>query len=328
VATEGRLRLTLIGGYLGSGKTTWLRHQLHEGRFGRVHVVVNEAAEIPVDDLLLGTGDRVSVIPGGCVCCTARDDLLTLLRGLCDRRTGRDGPDARLDQLVLETSGLADPAGIVAAINGDPVLVHHIVIAETVVIVDALHALQQLRHEPLGRRQIEAADRLVLTKIDQADPAALVGLAATLAALNPGAEVSAAVMGTAVALPPTPQGINPDPLGDLPDADPVPVSPVKLHLGDDVDWTAFSVWLSALLHAHGAQIVRVKGVVRTPRGRLLVQAVRNVVQSPEILPGAPAAFDDTIVLIGRGLDPEALRRSLRTFAGLQVSASQNGERAG
>ena len=67
-ATEGRMRLTVLGGYLGSGKTTWLRHQLHEGKFHNAHVIVNEAAETPVDDALLGQSRRLSVLAGGCVC--------------------------------------------------------------------------------------------------------------------------------------------------------------------------------------------------------------------------------------------------------------------
>jgi G3E family GTPase len=88
-------------------------------------------------------------------------------------------------------------------------------------------------------------------------------------------------------------------------------------LGGDVDWTAFTVWLSALLHARGDDVVRVKGVVRTPAGRLLLQTVRKVVQSPEILPEQAEEHgreDDTIVVIGRGYTAEELKCSLRKFA--------------
>jgi G3E family GTPase len=157
---EGRLRLTVLGGYLGSGKTTWLRHQLHAGTFGpNVNVIVNEAAETPVDDALLG---KVTLLAGGCCCCSGRPALISALRALCDDRSREGG--ARFDRIVLETSGLADPAAIVAAIQADPVLVNHILIGETLVAVDALHALAQLASEPLGRRQVGAADRLILTK--------------------------------------------------------------------------------------------------------------------------------------------------------------------
>jgi len=78
--SDGRIRLTILGGYLGSGKTTWLRHQLHHGAFLGAHVIVNEAAQTPVDDALLGGSSRLSVLAGGCACCTGKPELIALLR--------------------------------------------------------------------------------------------------------------------------------------------------------------------------------------------------------------------------------------------------------
>ena len=378
---DRRLRLTVLGGYLGSGKTTWLRHQLHSGSFGgHVHVIVNEAAETPVDDALLGP---VTLLAGGCCCCTGRAALIATLRAICDDRSrtagrtdggtkggtdrltdtrtdshtdsltdghpaGRDdgrsggrtggrtgeplegGRDGRadgpadhrangpqIDRIVLETSGLADPGAIVAAIQGDPVLVNHILLAEIVVAVDALHALSQLATEPLGRRQVGAADRLILTKTDACPPTALGTLRATLAVLNPGAAISAASRGEAVALPPLPPDSRPAPLPPLPEDDARgPIRPTQVQVGSDLDWSAFTLWLSALLHARGDDLVRVKGVLRTPAGRLLLQTVRRVVQSPEILPeSADHGMDNRIVFIGRGYDPADLNRSLHRFLG-------------
>lgn len=318
-ASEGRLRLTVLGGYLGSGKTTWLRHQLHTAAFGRnVHVIVNEAAETPVDDALLG---KVTLLAGGCCCCTGRPALIAALRALCDERSREGG--ARFDRIVLETSGLADPAAIVAAIQADPVLVNHILVGETLVAVDALHALAQLATEPLGRRQIGAADRLILTKTDACAPADLAALRATLGVLNPGAQVSAAVLGETVALPPLPPGTMPAPLPPLPEDDARgPILPTQVEVDPSLDWSAFALWLSALLHARGDDLVRVKGVIRTPAGRLLLQTVRKVVQSPEILPetGDPAQ-DNRIVFIGRGYRPEDLTRSLYHFLGRPLPAA-------
>ena len=83
--SDGRLRLTILGGALGSGKTTWARHQLFAGAFGpRVHVLVNEAAEVPVDDQLLARADGVTVLAGGCACCDGRAALIAPLREVCD----------------------------------------------------------------------------------------------------------------------------------------------------------------------------------------------------------------------------------------------------
>ena len=308
------MRLTLLGGYLGSGKTTWLRHQLHEGRFRDAFVIVNEAAETPVDDALLGQATKLAVLAGGCVCCTAMADLIALLRKLCDARSSTHSGSARLERIVLETSGLADPGPIVAAIRSDPVLVHHLVVSEIIVAVDALHALSQLRSEPLGRRQIEIADHLVVTKVDVAEQGALKQLLATLARLNPGARLSGAAQGTDAPLSDFDDAMA-EKLPDLENAKPLPpIFPTRLFLGETIDWTAFTVWLSALLHARGEDVVRVKGVVRTPAGRLLLQSVRKLVQSPEILPEQEAREDNTIIVIGRGYSADDLRRSLHHFA--------------
>lgn len=316
---EGRLRLTVLGGYLGSGKTTWLRHQLHAGTFGpNVHVIVNEAAETPVDDALLG---KVTLLAGGCCCCMGRPALITALRGLCDDRSREGG--ARFDRIVLETSGLADPTAIIAAIQSDPVLVNHILIGETLVAVDALHAMAQLASEPLGRWQVGAAGQLILTKTDACAPGDLAALLATLAVLNPGAAISAAVLGETVALPPVPPGTVPSALPPLPEEDARGlILPTQIEVDPGLDWSAFALWLSALLHARGDDLVRVKGVLRTPAGRLLLQTVRKVVQSPEILPEtADPGQDNRIVFIGRGYDPKDLTRSLYHFLGRPLPAA-------
>lgn len=321
--TDTRLRLTILGGYLGSGKTTWLRHQLHVGAFGpRVHAVVNEAAEVPVDDTLLVGAAGMTLLAGGCCCCAGRDDMVAALRSLCDARSRLSADQPRLDRIVLETSGLADPGAIVAAIQNDPVLVNHIVVDETIVAVDALHALAQLATEPLGRRQVGAADRLVLTKTDACDAGALAMLRATLALLNGHATLTAAVLGEEVALPPLAPDAAPATLPALSDDDlRGPIVPTQVAIPEGLDWSAFTLWLSALLHARGDDLVRVKGVVSTPAGRLLLQTVRKVVQSPEILPErgdarSGHAIDNHIVFIGRGYRPQDLGRSLHRFLGL------------
>lgn len=310
-APEGRIKLTVVGGFLGSGKSTWLCHQLHVGAFAGAHVIVNEAAETPVDQVLMQGAAGLSTLAGGCACCEGRDRLIALLRELADRRVS----GAAIDRIVLETSGLADPAPIVAAIRNDPVLVHHILVSEVVVTVDALHGLGQLGAEPLGRAQVQLADRLVVTKVDAADTERLRITLATLRALNPTAEQSGAVHGSLAALPDF-EGVAPLALSEVVTGE--PIAAVKLVLGSDIDWTAFALWLSALLHARGDQVLRVKGVVRTPAGRLLLQSVRQTVQSPEILPedGRDGGEDDAVVVIGRGFSQEALRRSLRHFAGV------------
>ena len=316
---DRRMRLMVLGGYLGSGKTTWLRHQLHLGQLGGALIIVNEAAETPIDDALLSRlASAPKVLAGGCACCTGKADLIALLRRICDEQSGRAAGEVRVKQIVLETSGLADPGPIVDAIRSDPVIAHHMLVSEIVVMVDALHALSQLSSEPLGRHQIEIADRLIIAKVDEADEPALARLLATLRTINPGAVLAGSVKGSATALPEF-DGVPPEHLTALPDdAERPPVFPVQLKIDQSIDWIAFTTWLSALLHARGDDVLRVKGVVRTPAGRLLVQSVRRIVQRPEILPALADGSerdDDTIVVIGRGYEADDLRRSLRRFAG-------------
>jgi G3E family GTPase len=312
---DGRMKLTVLGGFLGAGKTTWLRHQLHHGVLRDALVVVNEAGDVPVDNALLTRSSRLAVLAGGCACCDRRDALIALLREVCDARISGA---ATTELIVLETSGFADPGAIVNAIRTDPVLLHHILVGEIVVAVDALHGLDQLRREPLGRRQVEVADKLVVTKVDAVSPQEeLLSLLGTLRSLNPGAVISGASLGNVADLPDfgAEAAVT---LSELSAADAAPIMAATLDIDDSIDWAAFSLWLSALLHARGDDIMRVKGVVRTPAGRLLLQSVRRVVQSPEILPDDGSEHrgkDNSITVIGRGFDPRSLLPSLHRFAG-------------
>jgi len=309
---DGRLRLTILGGYLGSGKTTWLRHQLYEGAFGKAHILINEAAETPVDDTLLASQSAgVTMLSGGCACCTGKDDLVIALQALCDAHSRHKSEDRQTAQIVLETSGLADPAAILDAIQQDSVLVHHIRVAEIIVLVDAMNAEEQLRTEHLGRAQIEAADRIILTKVDTVPDAGLATVVATVRHLNPAARIEAAVKGEPFALPDLP-AVPPYDLPRISDGG-EPIQPTKIDIPDDVDWATFSIWLSALIYARGDDLVRVKGVFDTPAGPLLLQAVRKSVQPPELLPPEAAQRQNQIVFIGRGYKGDDLRRSLDYF---------------
>ena len=310
-AQDTRLRLTILGGYLGSGKTTWLRHQLFEGAYGAAHIIVNEAAETPVDDtLLMAQSSGLTMLAGGCACCTGRADLITALRSLCDARSRRGTEDRLNGQIILETSGLADPAAILDAIREDSILVYHIRVTEIIVLVDALNAADQLRTEHLGRAQIEAADRIIITKADAVPSLTLATVIATARQLNPASIITAAVKGAPFSLETLPDA-PPFALGSI--SDRPPIIPTKVDIGADVDWATFSVWLSALLYARGDDMVRVKGIFKTPAGPVLLQAVRKSVQPPEILPTEAREHQNQIVFIGRGYLGSDLYRSLEYF---------------
>ncbi len=306
---QNRIRLLVLSGFLGSGKTTWLRHQLHSGRFRNRAVIVNEAAAAAVDDALLADLARVTVIPGGCICCSERESFLRVLRAHCDSSKPRD--------IVLETSGLAEPAAIVDAIRNDPLLVHRVLVEEVMVTVDAENALARLKADPLVHAQIATADVLVITKLDTLQSNEAGRLAALLKRLNPGAEIVGAVKGEEKALP----DFSDIPVEDLPVLSELPAATpivaVDIEIDPAIGWEVFSVWLSALLHARGDEIFRIKGVVRTPNGRVLLQCVQKSVLPPEILPAGAAdhSFDNRLAFIGRGFDAGRLKRSLRAFCG-------------
>ena len=298
--TDNRLPVMILGGWLGAGKTTWLRHQLHAGL--QAHVIVNEAAGVAVDDALLSQAKGVTVLAGGCACCDGRDDLVATLRALADRRSAGEA----IAEIILETSGLADPAAIITALADDPILVRHFRLTGTTVLVDAVNGAAELAAGTLAIQQIRAATALILTKTDAAPPTATARLAATLAVLNPLASLSAAVAG--VAVPPPALNAAPLPLAQTTRA----VSAVTLPIPKGADWASLSLWLSALLHAHGDRLIRLKGVVQTPAGRLLIQTVRRTVQPPEMLP-ADLGTDDMLAVIGESPDAAALQASLARF---------------
>lgn len=328
---DTRLRLLVVGGFLGSGKTTWLRHQLRSrfmsgfrdsdgtirprqlrSRFGpKTVVLVNEFAGHSVDDVLLAARAEVRVIAGGCVCCDARGELRLALREIVNERHG-SAIGQRVERVVLETSGLADPAPVLDVIASDPVLRSNVLVEELVVTLDAIRGREQLRSERLGRAQISLADRIVVTKVDQVDPDGIAATVATARRLNPAALISGADRGVSSALPNAWAAADALPeLEGSPDLRPVAI---ELPVDAGTDWPLFTVWLSALLHAHGERVLRVKGVVPTPAGLLVLQCVGSTVQVPELLPVRLGAQPATgVVMISRGLNVDAVARSFNAF---------------
>jgi G3E family GTPase len=305
-----RFLLTILGGFLGAGKTTWLRHHLHSGVFRDAIVVVNEAASASVDHVLLGSTNRLHVLAGGCACCEGRQELLGLLRELNATR-GVETSEPR--RIVLETSGLADPQSILAAIASDEGLSRCIEVTEVVVIVDALNGAELLRDEALARRQISCADCLIVAKTDAVESQDVVRLLDAMRSLNPTAVRFGAVRGVEAPLPDVEVSVSTEQRELQNEQHVGPLFASEIRLGD-ATWPVFAVWLSALLHVRGNELLRIKGVVLAPTGRLLIQAVRRHVQPPETLPGPIDEADGTLVVFGRGYSSEILQGSPDAFA--------------
>jgi G3E family GTPase len=301
--------VALVTGYLGSGKTTLIRAMLESPALGETAVIVNELGEIGIDHAILRRVDeRTVLLASGCVCCTLRGDLADELRDLVDRRASGDIPP--FTRVVVETTGVADPAPILATLVSEPLVRNQYALESVIATVDAQHGLRGDEAE----RQVAAADVLVVTKPDLADPGAV---EQAVGELNPVASVVRAVQGDvdpALLLGPRRRTSAPPPLSHH-HAHDDGVAAVSLVLDGPVDWLGFGVWLTMLLHARGREILRVKGLLDVGgAGPLLVDAVQHVVHPPVHLDAWP---DDDhrsrLVLIGRHLDPERLERSLRSF---------------
>src|ERR1700683_5048427 len=179
------LPTTVLTGFLGSGKTTLLRRALADPGFTDTAVIVNEVGAIAIDHYLVDVGEGgVLELPGGCLCCAVREDLARTLRDLLDRRDA--GAVRPFRRIVIETSGLADPAPILYTLGADPMLDARLSLGRVVTVVDAEHGAATLARFAEATRQAAMADALVISKTDLAPVSA--ELDAALAAINPQAE--------------------------------------------------------------------------------------------------------------------------------------------
>jgi G3E family GTPase len=322
VTASGRIPVVVVGGFLGSGKTSLLRHMLTGS--AETAVIVNEFGAVGLDhDLLRACEERVELVGGGCACCSRREDLVRTLRELLD---DRDRGLAGLRRVVIETSGLADPAPIVFTITNDPMLRHHFEVERLIVTVDAFNCRGQLATHPEVAKQVLVADELVLTKLDLVDPEACKAVAAQLASLNPAATIRTALHGVVDEAPlhvATGLSVHKPPAQGAPDRawqagggrHTDDVRSLRIGADGSVDWLGFAVWLSMLLHARGEAVLRVKGLLALDDGTLVsINGVQHVVHMPEHVPrGAIPEASPNIVFITRGLEASRLQESLETF---------------
>jgi G3E family GTPase len=306
----------VLTGFLGSGKTTLLGRLLKSPAFARTAVIINEFGEIGLDHDLIETSDESFVtLQTGCLCCTIRGDLVLTLADILRRRD--EGTVTSFDRVVIETSGLADPAPILHAVMSDDALAERLTLAGVVTTVDAVHGADTLERQPESIKQVAVADRLVLTKTDLV--AENFALADRLAALNPSAPVLPASFGD----------IDParlfdtriwDPSGKLPGA----AEQLHEHHGahdrnrhderiacfalireQPIPAVALTLFLEVLAEHCGADLLRLKGIVaiaESPDRPAVIHGVQHMFHAPAFLARWPS--DDRrsrLVFIARDL---------------------------
>jgi G3E family GTPase len=337
------LPVNVLTGFLGSGKTTLLRHLLASPRLADTAVLINEFGEVGLDHLLVETVEEgIVLLQSGCICCTIRGDLSKAILDLYSRRERGLVPSFR--RLAVETTGLADPTPILSTVLHDPVLRHHFHLGNVIATVDGVNGLANLEEHPETVKQAAIADRLVLTKADLSDVATLMRLRTALRRLNPAAAMLEAIEGD----------VDPDlVLGEEAwdaasrsaevrrwiaaeeagghDHDHAPdrsrhaggIRAFCVTIDAPIDWAAFGIWLTLLLHRHGNDILRVKGIVNVAGSDVpvVVQGVQHLVHAPMHLEAWPS--DDRrsrLVFIARGIDETRLRASLDGFRALGAAA--------
>ncbi len=340
---EGPLSVAVITGFLGSGKTTLLRHLLQHPEMGETAVIVNEFGEIGLDHVLVESAkEDLVLMNSGCLCCTIRGDLVATIRDLYKRRVRREVPP--FQRLVIETTGLADPAPILHTLMSDPLVVERFRLDSVITTVDAVAGPSSLDRHEESRRQAAVADRLLITKTDLAEAEALEGLEARLVALNPAATRQRIVRGVV-----EPADIFNAGLYD-PDSK---TADVRSWLqaeaygtaehGDDhahaghhhdvnrhdesikafcltydqpLDWDRFCSWIDMLVSLYGRDILRIKGLLNVvgQDRPVVIHGVQHVFHPPVELEAWPDRDRRSqLVFIVKDLSPKVFEDTLTAF---------------
>lgn len=320
--------ITIVTGFLGSGKTTLLRRVLAGAETRGTAVLINEFGDVGLDHHLVRQVDEHTILLGhGCVCCTLREDLVQALRELLDQ--DQRGAIAPLKRLIIETTGLADPAPILFTVETHPMLRHHFRVARVIATVDAVNGHHHLDQHAVSVKQVAAADEVIVTKTDMAEPDTAALLIARLRAMNPSAHYTTSIFGDidpawlfasdvreiqAVRPPHTLPDTAPLATGELSEPDST-IRSISFTFDQSLDWIAFSVWLSMLLHTHGENVLRVKGLLNVGAGGpVVLNGVQHIIHAPEHLPAWPDAdHRSRLVFILHALEAPAIERSLQAF---------------
>lgn len=311
-----KIPVTVISGFLGAGKTTLVNHLLSQNKQYRIGVVVNEFGEVGIDgQLIVSEKEALIEINNGCVCCTVRADLVASIKEIL-ALAGQ-----HVDRLIVETSGLADPAPVLQTFLADPDLRIQVELESVITVVDALHLNIQLADE-IVREQIAFADTLILNKIDLITSDMLASIHNQIRQVNRTAHVIQAInsqvpvdalLGTKCFSLPNLLMIEPHILDDE-DHDhehDASISSCSIVTSGALDADRFNRWINQLVQNQGQQLMRMKGLLNfaSEARRFHFHSVHMLL---EAMPGRrwqdDEPRDNRFVFIGRDLDSNNLRQ--------------------
>ncbi len=347
--SASRLPVSVITGFLGSGKTTLLNKLLRHPGMGDSAVIINEFGEVGLDHLLVEAVDgEIAVLPSGCVCCTLRSDLQQTITDLLIRRDRAEIPP--FSRILVETTGLADPAPIVQLLLNNPMVSHFVRLDTVVTTVDAVNSIRQIDEHTEAVKQAALADRLLLTKADLAAEDEIEQLKRRLVALNPGASwhtvshgeiapdtlFGAALFDPARKTVDVQRWINESAYetkahdhaghdhGHEGHAHGTDISAYCLTVEQPLSWDAFHLWLARVRNAVGENLLRVKGILNLidEPAPVAIHGVHHIFHPPVQLEAWPDAdHRSRIVFITRGIDRGELEESFFEHVVRPVGAS-------
>ena len=317
-ATEHKVPVTVLTGYLGAGKTTLLNRILSEQHGRKYAVVINEFGELGVDnDLVVDTDEEVFEMNNGCICCTVRGDLIRIVGGLMKRRD-------RFDGIIIETTGLANPAPVAQTFFVDDTVRDKTRLDAIITVVDARHLPQRLADSHEAADQIAFADVIVVNKIDLVTPEELAEVEAAVRQRNPFAKIHRAERAGVPIAELLDQGAfdlarvlagHPDFFDQDNHEHNEDVRSLSFAVETPIDPERFNAWIGALLAERGGDLLRTKGILSYAGEdrRFAFQAVHMIADGDFIGPWKPGeARSSRIVFIGRNLNRPQLRRGFES----------------
>ena len=309
--------VTVLTGFLGAGKTTLLNRLLKHPSMAGSAVLINEFGEIGLDHLMVERLDEDTVLlNAGCLCCTVRGDLVRALRDLALKAEA--GQEIR--RVLIETTGLADPAPILQTLMSDPVALRHFQLDGVVTLVDAVLGNATLDSATEAVKQAAVADRLILSKTDIAACEAITALEARLGAFAPARKIAAVSDWLAAEAAHHHHHHHHDhhhDHGHDPNRHDQRIQAFGLTFKDPLPWEGLASWLEMLAITRGTSLLRIKGILNLQGEEkpVVIHGVQHLFHPPSRLPAWPEGHDrqSRLVFILRDLDRKVVEDGLMAF---------------